>query len=137
MQRTPNIFSPEGTHRASKAFEVHEVRRLPVTMTPTARSAIGASSSQGRLLPQALSEAFGLLDSVASLALDVTEEESPHLRITVLPGDTTFTPVSLSLLVADLSVVREDRMPAFGALIAAQALVEQYQAATQSPQGGA
>jgi len=66
-----------------KRFEAHEVRRIPVSVSESARRCIVRSSSQGRTLPQALSEGFGSLGDVAMVQLDLVPKAA-HFPLTIL-----------------------------------------------------
>jgi hypothetical protein len=63
---------PAGQAPATRLFALEDVRRLPVTQSDAARAFLISSSSEGRIFPQALSEALAGVDGVASIELDVT-----------------------------------------------------------------
>jgi len=56
---------------ARKRFDLADVKRIPVDVTPAAHERIHASTQQGRLFPQALSEHFGAAGNVARMHVDV------------------------------------------------------------------
>lgn len=64
-----------------KHFETHELRRVPVLLTPEAKAAIDASSHQGRLFPQALSEYFGDIRGVREVRVHIVPRHThfPHM----------------------------------------------------------
>src|SRR5487761_2321907 len=66
--------SRAGGAPAGKRFHAHELRRLSVSVTPTARALIDASSAQGRLLPQALAEVFGEHPELVTVSVDAVEK---------------------------------------------------------------
>src|SRR5487761_2320025 len=66
--------SRAGGAPAGKRFHAHELRRLSVSVTPTARALIDASSAQGRLLPQALAEVFGEHPDLVTVSVDAVEK---------------------------------------------------------------
>jgi hypothetical protein len=65
---------PAGTKR----FEVHDLRRIPVSLSDAARleifgdseGRVPSASAEGRKVPQALSEAFGQVPVIARLEVD-------------------------------------------------------------------
>lgn len=57
----------------TKRFEVHDIRRIPVSLTASAKAIIDQSTRQGRIFPQALSEFFGTLPQVERVEVDVKE----------------------------------------------------------------
>jgi len=67
----PQFIKPSG-----KLFDLSEVKKCPITLSEEARAYINASHEQGRMLPQALSEHFGALEHVESIALDVVSMQS-------------------------------------------------------------
>jgi hypothetical protein len=67
------------------------VRRVPVTISPQARALIDASTSQGRLFPQALAEHFADAGNIASVTIDAVLKSrhfsvSPDERDGILGG---------------------------------------------------
>jgi hypothetical protein len=82
---------PAGVQPAGKRFELEDVQRVPVTVSAQARALIDASTSQGRLLPQALSEHFAEAGNIASVDVDAVLKSQhfavySHERDTVLGG---------------------------------------------------
>lgn len=59
---------------AGKRFHAYELRRVPVELSDDARRLILASSAQGRLLPQALSELLGTHSAIARVRVAVEEK---------------------------------------------------------------
>jgi hypothetical protein len=68
---------PQGTP-AQKRFELADVVRIPVHVTPEAQAMINASSAEGRKLPQALAESFGALRNVARVYLMLVPKSTIH-----------------------------------------------------------
>lgn len=78
-----------------KHFDLEELRRIPVVVTPLAREYISGTTQQGRLFPLALSEAFGQHPDIAELIVDIVskgelfalayneDENTRLLRITI------------------------------------------------------
>lgn len=62
----------------TKRFHLEDVQRIPVTLTDTARDAILASSHQGRLWPQALSELCAERGCIACVSIDVVCKSAFH-----------------------------------------------------------
>lgn len=58
----------------SKTFHIEQMRRIPHEMSPETRHIITASSQEGRLFPQALSDAFGRNEHVTKLAIDIVRK---------------------------------------------------------------
>lgn len=58
----------------TKRFETWELRRLPVVVTPEAKTWLDASNREGRILGQALSEAFGTRKSVKEVQIALAEK---------------------------------------------------------------
>ncbi|MBF6588926.1 MAG: hypothetical protein IVW57_00160 [Ktedonobacterales bacterium] len=56
------------------------VRRVPVTVTPAAHALILASTSEGRIFPQALSEHFGANGNVRQVIVDAVRKDA-HFRV--------------------------------------------------------
>lgn len=69
---------------ARKRFHTQEVRRVPVQVTPEADAVIHASSAQGRLLPLALAEAFGMFPLVTRLSIAL---EPKRIRFVLHPSE--------------------------------------------------
>ncbi|HZU01512.1 MAG TPA: hypothetical protein VFA10_17725 [Ktedonobacteraceae bacterium] len=66
------------------AFEIHEVRRVPISQSDAVRQRIVVSSEHGRLFPQALSEYFGKQPDVERLDLDVEQVNGgEHVTVVV------------------------------------------------------
>lgn len=59
----------------TKRFETHHMRRIPVTLSDSAKEFIDGSTRQGRVFPQALSEFFGTLPEVEQVEVDLTEDD--------------------------------------------------------------
>lgn len=59
----------------SKRFHIHEMRRIPVTISASAKEVIDGSTRQGRVLPQALSEFFGTLPDVRRVEVDLVDDK--------------------------------------------------------------
>jgi hypothetical protein len=74
MQQPDELVQPSIQRNAAPQntirFEVHEIRRVPTEISDKARELIDASSYEGRLLPQALSEFFGSLPDVTGVVID-------------------------------------------------------------------
>src|SRR5487761_2663280 len=81
--------SRAGGAPAGKRFHAHELRRVPVEVTPTARALIDASSAQGRLLPQALAEVFGEHPDLVSVCIDAVEKARHFAVDASAPGRLT------------------------------------------------
>ena len=62
---------PPGQAPAKRLFALEDVKRIPVTQTDAARAFLISSSSEGRLFPQALSEALAGVAGVASVDIDI------------------------------------------------------------------
>jgi len=85
-----------GQAPARRLFALEDVRRIPVTQTDAARAFLVSSSSEGRIFPQALSEALALVDGIASIDIDVTPvgdhlpnhptPEMPVIVVTITPA---------------------------------------------------
>ena len=73
MKNPPREFNP-GAAGFSKMFHVETMRRIPHTMEQDARNAIAATTYEGRLFPQALSDAFGENPHVTRLFLTVRKK---------------------------------------------------------------
>jgi hypothetical protein len=58
-----------------KRFEVHDMRRIPVALSASAKEVIDKATRQGRIFPQALSEFFGTLPQVERIEVDVSAEQ--------------------------------------------------------------
>ena len=94
---TPTPTAPPASQRVSRAggapagkrFHAHELRRVPVEVTPTARALIDASSAQGRLLPQALAEVFGEHPDLVSVCIDAVEKARHFAVDASAPGRLT------------------------------------------------
>lgn len=83
----------------TRAFDAHQLRRIPVTVSEDAQRMIDASTHQGRLLPLALSEAFGGHPDIAEICVDISkkrdifplaaseDENTQLLRITIKHTD--------------------------------------------------
>lgn len=80
--RPEDLPSPYGPP-ARKVFETHELVRLPVAVEARARAMLDHGNRETRLLPQALSEAFGALAGVTRLVL---AWETPHDRLKARRG---------------------------------------------------
>lgn len=65
--------------RHTKQFETHEVPRILVNMTPSARSLIAASGREGNKFPLALSEVFGVADQHVIIKLDGVKRSDHHV----------------------------------------------------------
>lgn len=83
---------PIGRRGFSKLFHVETLRRIPVVQNQETRDAIGATTFEGRIFPQALSDEFGKLEQVDSIILTVvgkakhfaTEEDARLLEVDVI-----------------------------------------------------
>jgi hypothetical protein len=82
----------------AKRFHVEHMRRIPVMVSDEAKEVLNASSYQGRVLPQALSEFFGTHPEVYSVEVDLEEDrlmihikhgqhEDKHHRFFIAVGD--------------------------------------------------
>jgi hypothetical protein len=128
---------------AAKAFETHELRRIPVIETPEAHTLIIASSAEGRRLPQALSEVFGGLENAKEVRVDavprstyfasgpehfhpVTGEEDRMLVVHVVHMDDSIDPHRYIVNVKDLREVHPAGRLGFNALATARELVRLY-----------
>ena len=84
MTQTPEEPIAAAYHRHRCRFDFADIRRVPVTQTDAVKARLIASSHEGRLLPQALSEYFGKVTEVECVELDLEQvDEYEHLRITI------------------------------------------------------
>src|SRR5258708_33304510 len=128
---------------ASKAFEPHELRRIPVTLTDAAQQVVLSSSAEGRIFPQALSELFGGVEGVKELQIDavvrsqhfpsgpehfhpITGEEDRMLVIDVVHENGSIDAHRYVLNVRDLQEVHPAGRVGFTAVATAQELVRLY-----------
>lgn len=77
---TPMRPPRAGNQPGKLAFEDNEVVRIPCRQSDKARELLATSPHQGRLLPQALSEAFGELGGVKEVLIGVVPK---HKHFTV------------------------------------------------------
>jgi len=129
------LSGPPAMVPAGCLFLEHEVIRAVVTQTEAARDYLAASSSQGRLFPQALGEAFGALDPDLVIALDV----SPRAEHDDIDGDTGhILSITISHNVQQRhtfhtnaghtqTIHPQTRLPVFSALETAKEIVRLYQ----------
>lgn len=89
---------------AKKRFETHELHRIPVLVTEDAQEAIAMSSAEGRLVAQALAEAFGTHPHVQAVQLSLAEKRV-HFR--VAPEEYDYTGIEPVLLLVDVHAVRQ------------------------------
>ena len=68
----------EKTHYTRK-FDLHEIIRIPVELTPSARSLISASGREGNKFPVALSEVFGDAGQEVVIKLDAVTRSDHHV----------------------------------------------------------
>lgn len=66
-----NDLYPVGRPGFSKLFHIETLRRIPVIQDEDTKNAIGATTHEGRIFPQALSDEFGKLNQVDSVLLRV------------------------------------------------------------------
>jgi hypothetical protein len=128
---------------SGKAFEPHELRRIPVTLTDEARRTLLESSAEGRKFPQALSEIFGGVTSVKALQVDatprsthfhsgpehfhpITGEEERILLIDILHEDAAVEPYRFFLSMRDVQEVHPAGRIGFTAVATARELVRLY-----------
>jgi hypothetical protein len=89
---------------ARKRFETHELHRIPVLVTEDAREAIAVSSAEGRLVAQALSEAFGQHPHVQAVQLSLVEKRE-HFRVAA--EEYEYTGTAPLLLLVDVHAKRQ------------------------------
>lgn len=71
---------PIGFPGRSKLFHVECMRRIPVVQDQETRDVIGATTHEGRMFPQALSDEFGKIDSVVQVALSI-RKKADHFNV--------------------------------------------------------
>lgn len=71
------------TNTGRKRFEAHEVARIPVEVSAAAHALIVHSSTQGRLLPQAIAEGFATLPGIERVRLDAVPK-AQHFPVTIM-----------------------------------------------------
>ena len=123
-----------------KAFEVHELRRIPVRITDDAREEIALSSAEGRKFPQALAEYFGGYQSIKEVHVHavarsayfeslpehfhpITGRESRILEIDIIHSDDRIQPHCFLINADDLHWVSKGDPNGFRAHTAAAELV--------------
>lgn len=125
-----------------KHFETHELRRIPVLLSPEAKEAIDSSSHQGRLFPQALAEYFGGIDIVREVHVHIVPRHVhfPHqvaapssvqsapriLEVTAIHEDGSIDPHRWLLNMHDLEEPPLGRDTGFRAHLMAEELVRLY-----------
>lgn len=77
---TPRRPPKAGNQPGKIAFEDNEIVRVPYRLSEKAKELLGTSPHQGRLLPQALSEAFGELGGIREVLIGVVPK---HKHFTV------------------------------------------------------
>lgn len=63
----------------TRQFDLHEVNRISVTLTPSGRSLIMASGREGTKFPTALSEIFGEAGQDVLIVLDGVKRSDHHV----------------------------------------------------------
>jgi hypothetical protein len=63
----------------TRQFDLHEIKRILVKLTPSARSLIAASGREGNKFPVALSEVFGNADQDVTIVLDGVKRSDHHV----------------------------------------------------------
>lgn len=119
---------------ASIDFEVHEVPRADVQQSTDAQAFLATSNDQGRIFAQALSEAFGGVDSCISLSIDIAPradfnqiagDDGKIMMVTVHREDRTDHTFYLNAdTIADIHPI--ERRPLFRATETAQNLTHYY-----------
>ncbi len=128
---------------SGKAFEPHELRRIPVLLTDEAKRAVLESSAEGRKFPQALAELFGGIVGVREIHLDatprsqhfqsgpehfhpITGEEERMLHVTIVHEDEQKSPYDYFLSMRDIQEVHPAGRTGFTALATTRELVRLY-----------
>lgn len=113
---------------ARKAFDLRDVKRAVVTQTPAAWAYLVASTHQGRILPQALSEIFGAHDDTLTITLDLAPHETGH-HLVIMITKAGRAPHTFRLNAAHTRHIHPvTRLPSLRALTIAQDLLAQYHA---------
>lgn len=62
----------------NKLYELHQLRRITVSVSVEAQQYIAQTTKEGRLFPLALSEIFGEHPSVNEISIDLVRKEQIH-----------------------------------------------------------
>jgi len=109
----------------TKRFHVEEMRRIPVRVTDRAKEVLDTSSYQSRILPQALSEFFGVLPDVRMVRVDF---EGDKLVIDVKHAKDGRKHQRFFIGIEDLAKVSEQPRQGFEAATTADELQRLYRA---------